>query len=164
MKYLPLIVLIVLVTGCAGSLTQISESEKTIKTSTAIPGQTQDQIFEATKIWMDKNLTSEKEAIEFENKEDGIIMANGQIDYPCSWVGCLTKSDWKVTFGMRVETADGIAKTTFRKILLTSPPPGPDPISTSGMNAPVWSERDMNAIRPLLLQLNNDLVSFLLSR
>ncbi len=159
LKYIPLIVLLVFVTGCAGGLTQISESEKTIKIFTEVPGLAKEQIVALTRNWMEENFTSQAAPIVAEDMDAGMITGKGQLDYPCSWLSCLTKGDWNVYFDMRIEAQDGIVKTTFRNIHLSSPSEESDPAYSSGMHAPVWSKRDMDAIRPLLTELNNELVN-----
>ncbi len=161
LKYLPLVLTIILLSGCAGGLTRIPDSEKTIQASSDIKGKNQLQLFGATKDWMEENFTSEKGPIAFEDIQEGTVIGNGQLDYPCSWLSCLTKSNWKVLFSMKVSAQPGLVNTSFRDIQLASPPASGGADFSHGMVAPVWSRRDMDAIRPLLLKLHRDLTVFL---
>ena len=145
-------------TGCAGSFTRISNSEKTITTSGEVPGQTQEQLFGATKVWMEENFTVSRKPIVDEDYRAAIVVGNGQIDYPCSMISCLTKSGWKVSFMMKVHTSNERIDTTFWNVTLLSSAASQDSLYPDGMMSPVWSERDMNAIRPLLLDLHRDLL------
>ena len=163
LRYLPLIVLLALTAGCTGSFTRIAESEKTVHATAEVPGMSRERILSATRIWMEDNFVTQADPIAFEDRDEGSITGNGQIAYPCSWVGCLTKGDWNVSFAMRVDAQDGLIKTTFRNIQLASPASGVNPVYSSGMNAPVWSRRDMEAIRPKLLELQRELVNDLLA-
>jgi len=160
-KYFPFLILILLMTSCAGSLTRIPASEKNIHITKELPGQTQQQLLVATKNWMEKYFTVRAEPIAFEDQEEGTITGNGQIDYPCSWPGCLTKGNWKVSFVMYIDAEDGIIRTWFRNIQIFSPSSDPNAVKNSGLNVPVWSKRDMDTIRPKLLELNRALVSYL---
>jgi uncharacterized protein YceK len=157
LKHIIVIVFIILITGCAGSMTRIADSEKTIHVTNEIPGRTQQQILESTKQWMEKHFTAQPDPIAFADQNAGLMSGNGQIDYPCSWADCVTKGNWQVSFSMRIDAQDGVIKTSFRNIQLYSPESGPD----RGMNSPVWAKRDMDAIRPKLLELNRKLIQFL---
>lgn len=160
-KYFPFLILILFITSCAGSLTRIPASEKNIHIASELPGQTQQQLLVATRNWMEKHFTVPAEPIAFEDQEEGTITGNGQIDYPCSWPGCLTKGNWKVSFVMHINAEDGIIRTWFRNIRIYSPPSDPNVVKSSGLNVAVWSKRDMDVIRPELLGLNRALVSYL---
>ena len=128
-KYFPFLILILFVTSCAGSLTRIPASEKIIHITRELPGQTQQQILVATRNWMEKYFTTYVEPIVFEDREEGTITGNGEIDYPCSWPGCVTKGNWKVSFNMRIDAEDGIVRTWFRNIRIFSPPSDPNAVS-----------------------------------
>ncbi|MDX2494008.1 MAG: DUF4468 domain-containing protein [Desulfuromusa sp.] len=162
LKIIPVFILLFLVTSCIGSLTKIPASEKTIHASNELSGQTQQQLMDATKSWIEKYFTAHEELVAFGGLQEGTITGNGQIDYPCSWPECMTKGDSKVTFTMRVDVQDGLISTRFLNIQIFSPASGTDSAYRSGMTTQVWSKRDMAAIRPKLLELNNKLVTFLL--
>lgn len=151
------IVFILLLWGCSGGLTPAPNSEKTIHVVVDIPPQPQKTLLTDTKVWMEKYFTAESDPILYHDPSEGTIVGNGQISYPCSWVLCATKGDWRVSFEMyvRVQTTD--IETVFRNIQLISPSSG----DRSGMVGPVWSQRDMNAIRPKLMEMNQGLIRYL---
>lgn len=159
LKHLLLLMGVFFLSACSGSMTRIPESEKVISVRTELTGQTQKQVLAATRLWMEENFTAQADPITLEDWGEGRIVGHGQIDYPCSWIVCLSKGDWKVDFSMWVEAQDGLVVTTFRNIQLSSPSDG----STPGMNAPLWSQRDMAAIRPQLLEINGELVKYLIA-
>lgn len=161
LKIIP-ILLFFLVTSCAGSLTRIPASEKTIHATSEVPGRTQQQLLDATRIWMEKYFTARAEPVVLEDWQEGTITAIGHIDYPCSWLECVTKGDWQVSFTMRVAVREGLIDTTFLDIQIFTPSSGLDSVYHGGMNGQVWSKRDMDAIRPQLLELNRVLAGFLL--
>lgn len=162
LKIIPTFILLFFVVSCAGSLTKVPLSERTIHASNDLPGQTQQQLLSATKSWMEKYFTAREKPIAFEDRLEGTISGNGLIDYPCSWLECMTKGDLKVVFTMRIDAEDGLIHTRFLNVYLSTPAPGVDPVYRGGTTAPLWSERDMAAVAPKLLELNNKLVSFLL--
>ena len=145
--------------ACSGSFTHIPESDKIIDLTTALPGRSEKQIFEGAYQWMQENFTLPEEPISLVVPEEGSLIGHGRIPYPCSRLTCLTKGDWSVDFDMQVDAEPQGMLTTFRNIELTSPPSGQDPVNNGGMSSPVWSERDMNAVRPLLIELNDELAA-----
>lgn len=163
LKYLSLVLLTVLFTGCAGSFTRIDDSEKIIQATTEIPGLDRTQVLTASRLWMEENFTALDQPITNVDTAAGTLTGSGQIAYPCSAISCVTKGDWIVTFALLVEARHGLVKTTFYDIQLSSPPSGSDPVGRGGMSSPVWSKRDMDAIRPQLQELKRDLVDYLLA-
>ena len=162
LKIIPTFILLLLLVSCAGSLTKLPLSERTIHTSKELPGQTQQQLLDATKFWIEKYFTAYEEPISSEDRQEGTISGNGLIDYPCSRLECITKGDLKVTFTMRVDAQDGLVRTRFLNIQLSEPASGIDPVYRGGTNTPLWSKRDMDMVRPKLLELNDKLINFLL--
>lgn len=163
MKRFLLLVVIVVFSGCSGGMTRIPDSERVIRVKSEIPGQEQLELFGDSKSWMEKNFISVKGPIVFEDIQEGTVTGHGQLDYPCSWLSCLTKSDYKVLFAMKVDARQGMIMTTFHNIELSSQPDFDTTEFGRGMTSPVWSRRDMDAIRPLLLKMNQDLVRYLRS-
>ena len=151
------LVLIVLIGGCSGGLTPAPNSEKIIQTVVAIPPQPQKILLTDTKGWMEKYFTAESDPILYHDPSEGVIVGKGQIRYPCSWLLCATKGDWRVSFEMHVRMQATDIETVSRNIQLISPSSG----DRSGMVGPVWSQRDMNAIRPRLLELHQGLIRYL---
>lgn len=146
-----------LLSGCSGSLTRVPEGERNIRLHKEFPSQSGDEIFSATQHWMEDNFTAQKEPIRRVVPEEGRIIGYSQIPYPCGALSCVTKNGWLVVFEMQVDARDGAIETVFRQIAMTSPPSVVDPDYDSGLLSPVWSQRDLAAIRPQLVQLNEEL-------
>lgn len=147
-------VLLFMIVGCSAGLRSASNSDKIIRVTVDAPTQTQQSLIAQTEAWFEKNFTVDADPILLKDPAQGVIMAQGQIPYPCSWLFCLTKGDWRVSFEMHVRVKETKIETLFRNLQLISPASGESP----GMVSPVWSERDMNAIRPQLLELHRDFI------
>lgn len=147
-----------LTSGCAG-LQPIADSERTFERVVEAPGHTKEQIFNGTKIWIAENFKSAKAVLEFENKEDGTLIGNGIIPYPCSGLECVAKSDWKAPFTMRVDIKDQKFRLTFSNLNLSWPA---SYNSTFGAqpahDGPIASQSDLDAIKPELLKLGDQLL------
>ena len=161
-SFIFLALFLVILSGCSGSMTKISEADRLVRMDRQVAGLTQEQIFFGTLEWMEKNFTQSKNPVSIFDLDGGRIVGSGQIDYPCRLLGCINKKGWKVVFDMQVDAGRERLQTTFRRIALTSPPSGQREDSQTGMRSPVWSKADMVSIRPLLEQLNNDLLRSLL--
>jgi hypothetical protein len=146
--------LLLTIVGCSAGLRSVSNSDKIIRVAVDAPARTQQVLIAETEAWFETNFTDSPDPILLKDPIQGVIMAQGQIPYPCSWLFCLTKGDWRVSFEMHVRVKEAKIETLFRNLQLISPASGGD----IGMVSPVWSERDMNAIRPQLLELQRDLI------
>ncbi len=158
LRVVVLFLLLLFLFGCTGSFTRIANSDKTISASGEVPGQTREQLFGGTKVWMEENFAVMAKPIVDEDYRAAVVVGNGQIDYPCSFISCLTKSGWKVSFMMKVRADNEVIETTFWNVTLLSSEQNGDRLYAQGMASPVWSVRDMNAIRPLLLDLHTELL------
>lgn len=122
MKFL-MIASVIALTGCA-AMQPVSEADKTIEQITEAPNFTKDQIFTGSKIWIAENFKSAKAVIEYENKEEGVIIGNGSTSYPCSGMECLqagAATDWKLNFTMRIDAKDNKFRTTFSNLSIYKP-------------------------------------------
>lgn len=158
MRYLLLAVtLMMLLGGCGGGLTSATPSEKIVRTTAALGEAPLDDRFRLAQEWMIRTFTQSADPIRFADRESGSLTADGRISYPCRWFDCMTKGDWQVGFQMHVTLRPGRIETVFRHLELLSPPAA-DGLG-GGMRGPVWSRRDIDAIRPQLLQLHDELVA-----
>jgi len=144
--------------GCAG-MQPVAEADRTFERVVEAPNHTKDQIYTSTKIWIAENFKSAKSVIELDSKEDGIIIGNGIIQYPCSGIDCLAKSDWKVPFTMRVDMKDQKFKISFSNIKLSWPASYSSGISSPAYDGPVNSQGDMDAIKPALLKFGDEILA-----
>jgi hypothetical protein len=123
MKLLAPIAIVVSLTGCA-AMQPVSEADKNIEFITEAQNFTKDQIFTGSKVWIAENFKSAKAVIEYENKEEGVIIGNGSTSYPCSGMECLqagAATDWKLNFTMRIDAKDNKFRTTFTNFTIYKP-------------------------------------------
>lgn len=140
----------------------LTDDERTIVQVFEAPNYSKDQIFTGAWMWMAEHFKSAKAVIEYENKDEGVIIGNGVIKYPCSGaMECMFKPDWTVPFTMRVESKDGRFRLTFTNVHLAWPAKYSSGIATAAADGPVWQRRDMDKIRPALLKFGEELTASL---
>lgn len=123
------------------------------------PGHTRDQIFTSSKIWVAENFKSAKAVIEYESKEEGTLIGNGLIPFPCKGAfDCLGKGQWKVRFTMRVDMKDDKFRLTFSNIGLVWPAAVYNGVvSPANDGGPVHSQKDRDKIQAALLMFGPQL-------
>jgi hypothetical protein len=144
--------------GCA-SAQPISEADRTFDRVVDAPGYTQDQIYNFTKIWIAQNFKSAKSVIELDSKEDGIIIGNGIINYPCTGMDCMVKSDWRVPFTMRVDIKNEKFRVSFLNIRLSWPSSYSSGMAIPAYDGPVNTQGHMDEIKPALLKFGDELLA-----
>lgn len=137
----------------------LTEADRTVVQVFEAPGYTKDQVYSAARMWIAQNFKSAKAVIEYENKDEGVIIGNGNMAYPCSGMKCMLTSDWRVPFTMKVETKEGRLRLTFTNIHLAWPPRYSSGISSPAHDGPVQNRKDLDAIRPRLLELGDQIVA-----
>lgn len=130
MRKVLLFMSLALLAGCAGMM-PVATEELTFETVIEAPGQSEDQLFTATKTWIAENFRSAKAVIEYDNREEGTLIGNGVIPMPCTGLGCLGMESWNVPFTMRVDTKPGKFRLTFTNVRATSPATGPSGVAPS---------------------------------
>lgn len=143
--------------GCA-SMQPIAESDRAFDKVIEAPGYSKEQIYSSVKIWIAENFRSAKSVIDLDSKDDGTIIGKGIIPYPCSGMDCMAKSDWKVPFTMRVDIKDEKFRISFTNINLSWPASYGSGISSSAYDGPVNNQGDMDAIKPALLNLGDEIL------
>lgn len=142
----------------------LTDEQRTLAQVFDAPGHDKAAIYTAGRQWIAENFKSAKAVIEYESKDDGTIIGNGNINYPCAsaWE-CLGKPDWTVPFTMRLEAKDERFRLTFSNIRLHWPAKINAGIRQPEFDGPVRSAKDMDKIRPKLLmfgdQINASLVN-----
>lgn len=132
----------------------LTEEDRTIVQVFEVPGYTKDQVYSAARMWIAENFKSAKAVIEYENRDEGTIIGNGIINYPCGGAfSCMAKADWTVPFTMRVESKDGRFRLTFTNVHLAWPASYGSGIVTPAHDGPVNQRSDMEKIGPELLKL-----------
>lgn len=116
------------------------------------PGYSKDQLFNASRIWIAQNFRSGKAVVEYESKEEGTIVGNGTIAYPCKGgFDCMSKPDWRVRFTMRVDIKDGKFRLTFSNMNLTWPASYNSGIAIAAHDGPLYSKKDREKVTAALL-------------
>lgn len=145
--------------GCAG-LQPITEQERTFDAVFDAPGFKKDQIFNATKIWVAENFRSAKSVLEYESKEDGILIGNGVIPYPCKGFDCMSTQEKTTSFTMRIDMKDDKFKLAFSNIrIITSPSYSSALGVQSGSNEPMGFRGELDVIKPKLLTFGNEIIA-----
>lgn len=148
--------------GAASAATpaQLAEVQKPIEQVFEAPGHTKDEIYNAAKIWIAESFRSAKAVIEYDNKDEGTIIGNGLIPYPCKGAfDCLSKSDWKVRFTVRIDTKDDKFRLTFSNMNLTWPAAYRSGIATPAHDGPIYSKKDRDKIGTALLAFGPQLAA-----
>ncbi|WP_213604899.1 DUF4468 domain-containing protein [Pseudoxanthomonas japonensis] len=158
MKYAFASVLTILGAFAAGSAlaaspAKLAELNQSIEQVFDTPGYDKAQIYDAAKVWIAENFRSAKAVMEYDNKEEGTLIGNGLIPYPCKGAfDCLAKPDWKVRFTMRVDTKDGRFRLTFSNIGLVWPAAVYNGVaSRANDGSPLNSQKDRDKISVALL-------------
>jgi len=145
---------IALLVGCQ-TLQPVTPEQANFERVVEAPGKSQDEIYKIIKVWMAKSFGSSKEVIELDSKEDGIIIGNGIIDYPCQGLSCMAKEDWTVPFTMQIDIKDEKFRLTFSNVKLSWPPSYSATVGSSpAYDGAIRNIGDLNAIKPKLLSLS----------
>ena len=136
-----------------------AEALKPIEKIFEAPGHTKDEIYVASKIWIAESFRSAKAVIEYDNKDEGTIIGNGIIPYPCKGFECLAKSDWKVRFTIRIDVKDDKFRLTFSNLNLTWPPSYNGGIVVAGHDGPIYREKDRDKVSVALFDLGPQLAA-----
>lgn len=109
--------LLILQMGCAAAM-PAQEQDMTYQAVITLPGQTKDVIYEKSRQWIASSFKSGKAVLEYENRQEGIIMGNGSMPRPASSIN-LTGGG-TVSFSMKEEVKDGKARITFTNLMVNS--------------------------------------------
>jgi hypothetical protein len=157
--YLSLVLVLLTLSGCA-SMHRVAETDRSFERIVEVAGYSKDQIYSSSKMWVAGNFKSAKSVMEYDNKEEGVIIGNGVIAYPCSGgLSCMGTANWKVPFTMRIDIKDQKFRITFSNIKLFWPPSYTAGVYDAGYDGPVKTQRAMNAIKPALLRFGDEIVA-----
>lgn len=98
----------------AATPAQLAEWQAPVEQVFDATGHAQEEIYRSAKIWIAESFRSAKAVIEYDNEQEGTIIGNGLIQYPCKGaLECLGKPDWKVSFTLRIDTKPDKFRTVF---------------------------------------------------
>jgi len=116
--------------GCA-YVKPLPPEQLVIEKVVAAPNLSKEQIFEKSKIWYAKTFrqsmagwweqNSTRTLIQYENREKGLLIANGAILYPLEKLSDSYKKGWEVRFTLQEEVKDGKARVTFSNLNMFVP-------------------------------------------
>jgi len=145
------IMLMILFSGCMPKTTPLPENQKQLQNVVMVNNESKQEIYRKVKMWIVENFVSAKSVIDYENPQQGIIVAKGNIQYPCSSTDtCMMVSNWHVSFMMKIEVKNNKMRITINHISIVTP------MSEREVN----SVENMKVIKPKLLQLVNDLTNY----
>lgn len=141
----------------------LNEEERKVAEVFEAEGYSADQIFQGIRMWIAESFESADAVIEYENREEGIVIGNGTMAYPCEggFTCRIRASSWKVKFTMRAEARDGRFRLTFSNVMLAYPTYRNMGVSMAAYDEPVKDRTDMENIREKLLELGPSIASSL---
>lgn len=101
-------------------------------------GISRDKIYSGSRQWVAQAFKSAQDVIQMDDKDSGVIIAKGNMQYPCSgsWL-CSGYNDARVKFTLKIESRDGRARVTFSDIVHYSPTSYAGGFKTPEFEAPV---------------------------
>jgi len=153
MKNVIFIALVLFLTSCA-----TIQSENTVKRTSFekvhhIDGYSKEVIHSMANIWVAETFRSAKAVTEYSNKEDGKIIGNAIINFPCEGFSCFAKSEWKIHFTINIDIKDNKFRTRFLNIQLSIPASRNSSIFSPGYKGPLNDGDDFNNVKKKLLIL-----------
>jgi len=115
------LILMLLFAGCA-AYEPLPRQEMVIRKAIEVPGMTRNRIFENSKIWITRHLYAKEKIITTADRNAGVIIANGYIDYPATGeLEAMDKIQYTISFTMLEEIRDSGATITFYDLMLDIP-------------------------------------------
>lgn len=79
------------------------------------------RLFEVSRVWLARNLSSVKGIIEYENPAERTIVANGTVDYPATGLEAIEKIQYSISFQVRVKIVQGKITLSFENLMINVP-------------------------------------------
>lgn len=92
-----------------------------ISNSIGLDGLGRERGFDLTRLWLERHLYSSGPIIEYANREEGVIVANGDIDYPASGSEEITRIQYTISFRVRAEVSAERLELEFADLLINVP-------------------------------------------
>jgi hypothetical protein len=156
--FFSIMALLIILSGCTG-MQPVTEKDTSFSRIVNIPGIKKDKIYGQAKIWVAENFRSAKAVTEYDDKEKGTIIGNGNMKYPCEGIECIAKNDWRVHFTMRVDTKDEKFRLTFTNLRLSWPARVDSLGYHSAYEGSINQMSDVNKIKPKLLGFGDQIAS-----
>ena len=92
----------------------IPESQRFVAVVKEVPEMNKDQLYKGIRLWVAENFVSAKTVIDYDDREQGIIIVKGRIPYPVSG---FDHSGNDLAFVLKVETKDGKFRAHFSNLI-----------------------------------------------
>lgn len=112
--------LLLAVVGCAVPRPAL-QWRMPIVTTIEAEGVPSDLLFDLSRIWLVRYLYSEKNSIDYENKAEGIIVANGTVDYPAAGLEAVERVQYTISFRLTESIRDAGITLSFDSVLINVP-------------------------------------------
>jgi len=117
-KKIILTLLAAIISGCAGAF-PVPDSELTFEKTIALPNVPKDKVFERCKQWMAMEFKSVQHALQYESKEEGVVIYKGNFARPVSEVNIF--GGGIILFTLRSDAKDEKARLTFSDLRADNP-------------------------------------------
>jgi hypothetical protein len=114
MKAFAWIFSLLLISGCATGRT-LPDAEKDFSQVFEVPGLGRNEIFSGIRVWIGKNFTQGM-GFKYENREEGSIIFDGSIPFPCKGISCSMQADWSVFYNCQIDVKDGKFRMAFSQM------------------------------------------------
>lgn len=106
--------------GCAAPQV-VQEWDFPIRQVLEIEGSGRERLFDQTRLWLERHLYSSGPIIEYANREEGVIVANGDIDYPAGEREEIARIQYTISFRVRADVSPGRLDLVFADLLINVP-------------------------------------------
>jgi len=150
------------ISGCAYTQT-LPPTESVVQKVVEAPGVSKERIFEKSGEWFARTFrqsmsgwveqNSRRTVIQYENRENGVLIANGAILYPHEgFTSESYKTGWEVRFTLEVDARDNKAKVTFNRLTMFVPSIicGYYSYATSSYERPLYDD-EFEKVKPAFL-------------
>ena len=161
------LLLALFLTACAAHA-PMHQNDLAIRKEIEIQNVSRDRLFERSQLWITRNLSSQKEIIAHAEPGQGIIVANGTIDYLAAGeLEAIAKVQYTISFVMREEIRDAHIVLTFDNLMLNVPKYyhrsrfWPEREYFGGYSVPIEQRADFDAARRGVLAIATKLEEYL---
>lgn len=137
--------------GCK-STQPLTEEDKDISAIYQIDGKSKNEIYKQVNVWISQNYKSAKDVIQYSSKEEGVIVGNGNMSYPCEGFDCITKGEWKVKYTTQVDVKEGKFRISFTNLSIYSPASFNSGVTYPSREWKLYDREDYIKLKPILLK------------
>lgn len=160
MKKLAYMIIVFMLSGCAAAM-PVKQEDMTYQKVVEISGVAKDVIFEKSKQWIAHTFKSAKAVIEYDNREEGVIIGNGSMERPISAVNISGGS--LISYTMQEDIKDGRVRLTFSRFAAQVPPSYNSITGTSPGGEYGIRQADLQGMRSKFNALSEDLQQYTLN-